>query len=135
MSRVGSRGAGAARIGVLVVDDEPEIADLVATYLERTERGLATTAATSPTAALDELTERRYDCVISDYHMPGMDGLALLERVAERAPDATRVLHTGADDDAVVRRAREAGVDYVHKRVDGRGYDRLATLVLRDGDG
>src|SRR6056297_3544045 len=97
MATVGDAGGRTRSIDVLVVDDEPQMADLVGTYLERTDDGLDVVTATSASEGLDALDDA-LDCVISDYHMPQMDGLAFLDRVGDRLPDAVRILYTSDDD-------------------------------------
>ena len=53
---------------------------------------------TSPHDALGRAAEVAYDLVISDYRMPGMDGVALLRRMRDLQPDAARVILSGYTD-------------------------------------
>lgn len=119
----------ASTLDVLVVDDDPELADLVATHLERVADGLSVATATDPRTGLEMARRGRYDCVVSDYHMPGMDGTSLLDRVAGAAPSTARVLLSSDDGPAVRRAARETGVPYVRKRLGPEWYERLASDV------
>lgn len=130
MATVGSPGGRDQPLDVLVVDDEPQMADLVGTYLERADESLSVSSATSASDGLDELAPR-HDCVISDYHMPQMDGIAFLERVAETVPDAVRILYTSDDDVSVMVAARDAGIDYVHKEVSTSQYEAMVTHIRR----
>jgi two-component system NtrC family sensor kinase len=68
-----------ARRRALVIDDEREIAELIAEMLAR--EGFAAEVATSGEEALAELQRRSYDLVLSDVRMPELDGPALLRRL------------------------------------------------------
>jgi DNA-binding response OmpR family regulator len=123
---------GASRASVLVVEDEPTIAEIVARYLERA--GYATRTAGDGPSALAAAFEARPDLVVLDVMLPGLDGLEVMRRLHEedrgipvilltaRGEEADRVtgLRAGADDyvvkpfspaelvarvDAVLRRA------------------------------
>jgi len=71
-------------IDVLHIDDDPAFTELVATYLHRKESQISVTSATSATEALSKLDSNTFDCIVSDYDMPEMDGLALLRRFEAR---------------------------------------------------
>src|SRR5699024_8234429 len=95
LQTVTERMDGEDEVRVLFVDDEHHIVELAATALERAGEGFVVHTETSGAAALSHLDDARVDCVVSDYRMPGMDGLALLERVREEHPDLPFVLSTG----------------------------------------
>jgi len=78
---------------VLLVDDEPRILSALARALRR--EGYQLLAAETPAQALRLIEGNAIDCVLSDYKMPGMTGLELLERIAKRRPHAARLLITG----------------------------------------
>ena len=84
-----------ARGRVLVVDDEPEIAELVAEHLRRD--GLTVEVVGSGAKALLRLQAERFDLVVSDLRMPDLDGPALVAALRERHPELARrvVLITG----------------------------------------
>jgi DNA-binding response OmpR family regulator len=130
MVTVGNSGGQTKPLDILVVDDEPQMADLVGTYLERTDESLQVSTATSANEGLEELDDE-VDCVISDYHMPQMDGLRFLDRVGERVPDTVRILYTSDDDPDVMVAARETGADYVHKEVSTEQYAAMAAHIRR----
>jgi DNA-binding NarL/FixJ family response regulator len=64
---------------VLVIDDEPEICELIAEEL--TSRGMKVHTSSDPTSVIDFLKNSRIDVVISDIRMPGMDGIQLLKDI------------------------------------------------------
>ncbi|WP_096392972.1 GAF domain-containing protein [Halorubrum trapanicum] len=116
---------GASR--VLFVDDEPGAADLAATHVERLVDGIETVTRLSPDEALDVVREGRVDCVVSDFDMPGTDGLELLDAVRSVDPSLPFVLFTGKGSEEIASEAISAGVtDYLQK---GAGRDRYEVLA------
>jgi two-component system NtrC family sensor kinase len=86
----------AARARVLVVDDEPEIAELVRAMLE--SAGCEVATADSGRAALRALAQQPFDAILSDLRMPDIDGAALWREVHARDPAlATRMLFVTGD--------------------------------------
>jgi len=101
-------------IHVLHVDDDPAFADLARASLARHAPGIVVHTETDPEAALASFS--RMDCVVSDYDMPGMNGLDLLRAVRERAPSIPFVLFTGKGSEEIASEAVSAGVtDYLQK--------------------
>ncbi|HEU4534924.1 MAG TPA: response regulator [Polyangiaceae bacterium] len=91
---------------VLVVDDEPYNLEA---FRRVFGRHFDITTAGSASEALRALGERDYDAVITDFAMPGADGVSLLERVASSRPQIARVLLTAYDQLPAVRASRQAG--------------------------
>jgi PAS domain S-box-containing protein len=116
-------------IHVLHVDDDPDFAGLVATYLERTADGFVVETATNADAGLARLDDGEIDCVVSDYDMPGRNGIEFLGAVRDRHDDLPFVLFTGKGSEEIASDAISAGVtDYLRK---GRGTDRYEILGHR----
>jgi CheY-like chemotaxis protein len=88
-----SRVTGTIR--VLHVDNEPEFADLAATFLEREYNRFTVEIATSASDGLDRLADTEFDCIISDYDMPRQNGVEFLESVRNQYPDLPFILYTG----------------------------------------
>jgi len=119
-----------APIRVLHVDDEPDVADLAATVLARDADGISVETATNAADALDRLREDAFDCVVSDYEMPGTDGIELLETVRDDHPDLPFILFTGRGSEAVASDAISAGVtDYLQKGAGTEQYELLANRI------
>lgn len=57
-------------INVLHVDDEPDFADMTATFLERQDDRLDVTPETHGEAALNRISNAEIDCIVCDYQMP-----------------------------------------------------------------
>ena len=114
-------------IRVLVVDDDPDVARVVAEFLTRDSERFEVETLCDPNDALSMVEELRPDCVVSDYDMPGLDGLELLEQVREAFPDLPFILFTGKDTETVGPMAIERGVSrYLEK---GRGTAHFALLA------
>ncbi|QCC51961.1 PAS domain S-box protein [Halapricum salinum] len=116
-------------IRVLHVDDEPDFADLVATYLQRSHDDIRVETATDAAEGLDALAETPVDCIVSDHDMPGMDGLDFLRAVRDENPDLPFILFTGKGNEEIASDAISAGVtEYLQK---GTGTDQYAVLANR----
>lgn len=87
---------------IVVVDDEPDARELARLVLQR--RGHEVHTARHPVAALRLLEEQQVDLVLTDLHMPRMDGRELARRVAEDHPDVTCIVwsHIGVDHDGEI---------------------------------
>ncbi|MFB6253055.1 MAG: response regulator, partial [Halobacteriaceae archaeon] len=111
-------------IRVLHIDDEPDFASMVATFLEREHEALTVETATNASEGLDKLAETEIDCVVSDYDMPGANGIELLEIVRENYPDLPFILFTGKGSEEVASDAIVAGVtDYLQKGSGSENYE------------
>jgi PAS domain S-box-containing protein len=117
-------------IRVLHVDDEPGLGDLTARFLEREDARIEVVTATSAADGLDCLADHDIDCIVSDYRMPGMDGLEFLAAVRDDHPDLPFVLFTGEGSEAIASEAITAGAtDYLRKRTGTEQYELLANRV------
>ncbi|QCP93177.1 MULTISPECIES: PAS domain S-box protein [Haloarcula] len=120
----------AGSVRVLHVDDEPDFADLTAAYLERTMDSLTVDTAMRADEVIADRPQDTYDCIISDYDMPGMNGLAFLERIREDAPKLPFILYTGKGSEEIAAEAISAGVtDYIQKEPGTSQYTVLANRV------
>ena len=115
-------------VSILVVDDEPDVAELFRQRFRReTRQGTYVIHyAGSGTEALDRLQgeiEPTLVAVLSDINMPGMDGLQLLAEIRRRFPDLPVMMVTAYGDDERRRRAAEYGAaEFITKPVD---FDQL----------
>lgn len=119
-------------ISLLYVDDEPVLLEIVKLYLERSGQ-FSVESVTSATSALERLATGQYDAVVSDYQMPGMDGIALLKAVREEHGDLPFILFTGRGREEVVIQAINYGVDfYIQKGGDPKAqFAELAHKVRK----
>ncbi len=93
---------------VLVVDDDREMLKLVRIILEG--MGFAVHCAGNGKEALDSLMEKNFDIVITDFDMPGMNGLELSEKIFEIAPHMLIVMVTGELSVEISRQAVQKGI-------------------------
>ena len=147
---------------VLVVDDEPTIADVVSRYLMRA--GYHARTAGTGQDALARAAADRPDVVVLDLMLPDLDGLEVMRRLRKqngkrlaiilltaRGEESDRIvgLRLGADDyvvkpfsageliarvDAILRRLEPARDEQPPLRFDGLEIDPAGRRVLRDGE-
>lgn len=122
---------------LLLVDDDPHDLEMAEVFLqEQSDRFSITTAPGAP-EALDILEKTKrdtgpVDCIVSDYRMPGMDGLELLNEVRERYSELPFILYTGQGTNKVAKRAILDDVtDYVEKDVGREQYEILAERIKK----
>jgi DNA-binding response OmpR family regulator len=102
-------------IRVIYVDDEEYLLEIGKIFLER-NGDLNVDMATSVKEATEAMARSHYDALISDYQMPGEDGLQYLKKVRERDKDIPFILFTGRGREEVVIEACNSGVSfYVQK--------------------
>jgi PAS domain S-box-containing protein len=119
----------AGDIRVLHVDDDPEFADLTATLLEREDGRFSVGTAVGASEGLDCL-DGDVDCVVSDYDMPGTDGVEFLRTVREDHPEVPFILFTGKGSEEIASEAISAGVtDYLQKGTSTEQYALLANRI------
>ncbi|HZR84059.1 MAG TPA: sigma-54 dependent transcriptional regulator [Candidatus Binatia bacterium] len=112
---------------VLVVDDEARMAGAIAMALGRA--GLECETCASGEEALAAMEARGADVVVTDWRMPGMDGVELLRRLHAAWPGLPVILVTAhASVPAAVAAMRDGAFDYVAKPFDN---DELRALVRR----
>jgi two-component system, OmpR family, response regulator ResD len=103
------------RGSVLVVDDEPTIAEVVARYLERA--GYSTRVAADGIQALEAVAKQRPDLVVLDLMLPGIDGLEVMRRMRDQDREriATILLTAKGEESDRVVGLRLGADDYVVK--------------------
>jgi len=79
-------GPGVAGLGILVVDDDPDVCELLTRILSA--RGAMVTVASSVQEALAKISMRAPDVLVSDVGMPDEDGYSLMKKVRQLAPAA-----------------------------------------------
>jgi PAS domain S-box-containing protein len=100
---------------LLYVDDEPSLLDICRIFLEK-DGEFAVTTALSGTEALDLLQKNSFDAIVSDYQMPGMDGIEFLKVVRAGYNGLPFILLTGRGREEVVIAAINNGADsYLQK--------------------
>jgi PAS domain S-box-containing protein len=114
---------------VLHVDDDPDFSELTAEFLKREDDRFTVQTATSAAEAIGIVKNQPPDCIVSDYDMPGQDGIELLRMVRGERPELPFILFTGKGSEEVASEAMSSGAtDYVQK---GSGTDRYELLANR----
>ena len=112
---------------ILVIDDEPSMVDLL--KIDLTLRGYKVSGFTSSTAALDAVSATDAQVVLTDMHMPGVNGLHVCERVVANRPDIPVVVMTAFGSMETAIEAIRAGAwDFVTKPVE---MELLAVVMER----
>lgn len=102
---------------ILIVDDEQEIRDSLSIVLQ--DEGYDCNTSENAESALIALEKGIFDIVISDIRMPGIDGIKLLEKTLEIAPQTIVVLITAyASVETAVQALRKGAYDYILKPLD-----------------
>ncbi len=110
---------------VLIVDDEQEIRDSLSEVL--TDEGFLTYTAENGKVALEMLEDLHYDIIISDIKMPELDGVTLLRKVKEQAPDTFVILITSyGSTETAIDAMRHGAIDYILKPID---FDELILRI------
>lgn len=116
---------------ILIVDDD---ASLLRTFKRILAKHFEPVVAESGSAALEILkNDKAFDIVISDYRMPGMDGVRFLSNVRIIASDAVRMLLTGyADLDVAIRAVNEGNIfRLLTKPCDGKDMAKALSDAMR----
>ncbi len=112
---------------ILFVDDENDLLDQAKIFLERIGEGIEVSTSPSAEKALDMMDEKDFDVIVSDYQMPGMNGLEFLEEIREiRESDVPFIVFTGKGREEVAMEALNLGADrYMQKGGDPRSQYHL----------
>jgi two-component system nitrogen regulation response regulator NtrX len=99
---------------ILIVDDEAGVRGSLGAVLR--DEGYGVDVVDSGEACLETVTQRDYDVILLDIWLPGIDGLATLERLRERRTDAQVVMISGhASVEAAVRATKLGAFDFIEK--------------------
>ncbi len=99
---------------ILVVDDEETICELCVRTLRR--YGYDVHYTTSSVQALEMIRQETYDLLLLDVRMPQVDGLELMRRVRQFAPDIAIVVMTGyASVEAAIEAVKQGASDFLPK--------------------
>lgn len=117
------------RIRVLHVEDDPAFAELVTDFLTREDEDFEVLTEHSAADGIYRLSRTEVDCIVSDFDMPGMNGLEFFEHIPEEFSDIPFILFTGKGSEEVAGDAISLGItDYLQK---GRGIDQYTVLANR----
>jgi len=112
---------------ILIVDDEPEILQLLQQIFER--HGYAAVTAENGRQAVEILEEQSFGIVLTDLKMPEMDGMRLLSHIKEKSPDTEVVVITGYGSiESAVTAMKKGAYEYIIKPIK---VDEILLLIRR----
>jgi signal transduction histidine kinase len=104
---------------ILIVDDDAALLQALPQALYLRMQDVKIDTSDSASAALELIQEHDYDAIVSDIKMPGIDGLALLEKIQELRPDTPTLLITGhGERDLAIQALRGGAYDFIQKPID-----------------
>jgi DNA-binding NtrC family response regulator len=114
---------------ILVLDDEPEILNIISKWLSASGHHAHTT--TNPAQALEFIKARSFDAVFLDLVMPQVNGLTFISKIHDIQPKLPVVVISAIDDLRVgVLAAKEDIVAYITKPID---FDKLTGILSQIG--
>lgn len=117
------------KIRVLHVDDDPQFSALTIEFLATIDDRLDLESIHDPNEASSIINADDFDCIVSDYDMPSMNGIEFLKEVRAQYIDLPFILFTGKGSEEVASDAISAGVtDYLQK---SPGTDQFHLLANR----
>ena len=124
---------GGSMFKVVIVDDEQRFADTLALFLESFVPDLEVVVAVTGEEGLDRLADHRDTRVlVTDLHLPGIDGLEVVRRAAELYPGLRILMMSGFGNEAARCAAAAAGVEcFLDKPLD---LEELVTFILKSGE-
>ncbi len=118
---------------ILIVDDETAVLSVLKRSLERLGGEYVVSTATDGQSALAQLNLDLFDLVVSDYRMPGMDGLQLLQAVRSLQPKAQTILMTAYGNDRVEAETRRLNTyRYLVKPIEIDDFRQVVRAALND---
>jgi len=124
-------------IDLLLVDDDPAFLNLTARHFEKHRSPINLRTCESPEKALKMLEKEKIDCVISDFKMPEMNGIELLEKARSKYPNIPFIMLTSEGSEEIASKAISSGVtDYIKKGSSTKDYKiiikRIENVVLKN---
>jgi DNA-binding NtrC family response regulator len=100
---------------ILIVDDEPDMLKLLGMIL-REKTPYEITSTNNPLEAIDLMKKDRFDIVISDLKMPGLDGIEIIDAVKKVDPDTPVIIITAYGTvESATEAMQKGGFDFITK--------------------
>lgn len=119
-------------IHILHVDDDTDFAELSALFLERQSESFEVVSEHSAADGITRLSNENFDCIVSDYQMPGRSGLEFFDKIPQEYSDIPFILFTGQGSEEIASDAFSVGVtDYLQKETGADQYTVLANRITQ----
>jgi len=116
-------------VRILHVDDDTNQSEFLKYFLPEMDETFRIDFVSDPCRVMEKMQSVRYDCVVTDYQMPKMNGIELAEKIRESF-DLPIIIYTGQGSEEIAEAAFSAGIDdYLRKEMDPSHYQVLAKRV------
>lgn len=117
---------------ILVVEDEPNVLDVLLRMIARL--GYLCDGAESGDKALEMYSNEKYDVILADIKMPGLNGIELAERIKKQDANMPIIIITGAMEiELVIAALRVGALDYILKPVDSATLEKSVHRAVKNG--
>jgi len=96
---------------ILLIDDDEWIRDSLSIFFEA--EGCRIVSVETAEEGLEALRSQSYDIIITDYKLPGMDGIEFLKQIQTSQQSAKKIMITAYKSEAVIQEAKKAGVQHL----------------------
>jgi len=118
-----------SKVKVLIVDDEPDIRDILGMHLE--ESGFEVVQAENGKVGVEKAKQERPKIILMDFMMPEINGLEALEQIMKFNGEMAVIMATAISEEWVWKKSRELGAyDYLVKPIDLKHLDLLISTKL-----
>jgi len=96
---------------ILLIDDDEWIRDSLSIFFEA--EGCRIVSVETAEEGLEALRSQEYDIIITDYKLPGMDGIEFLKQIQTSQQNTKKIMITAYKSEALIREAKKAGVQHL----------------------
>jgi len=115
---------------ILLIDDDEWIRDSLCVFFE--SEGCRLTALETAEEGMEALKKHDYDILVTDYRLPGMDGLELLRQIQDTQPHIMTILITAYKSEDVVSEGMRLGIqDFIEKPFTTKTIEKSLTRLVK----